>query len=105
MVLRPSGKGMAEVGFSMLAPVDMFIQRRRRAVLTVALMAAVGSLALLPLLRFDFNPLNLKSPKAESMATLHDMQHDRNWSLDAINVLAPSLADPIERRAAAVEPK
>ena len=33
MVLRPSGKGMAEVGFSMLAPIDTFIHRRRRAVL------------------------------------------------------------------------
>ncbi len=91
MVLRPSGKGMAEVGFSMLAPVDMFIQRRRRAVLTVALVAAVGSLALLPLLRFDFNPLNLKSRTVESMTTLEALAADPDWTPNAISVLTPSL--------------
>ena len=68
--------------------------------LLVAFIAAIGACALLPLLRFDFNPLNLKSPTVESMTTLHDMQHDRNWSLDAINVVVPSLADaaPLARR-------
>ncbi len=56
----------------------------------------------MPLLRFDYDPLNLKSPRAESMATLQDMQHDRNWSLDAVNVLVPSLDDaaPLTRRLA-----
>ena len=84
MVLRPSGKGMAEVGFSMLAPVDTFIHRRRRAVLAVASVAAVASLALLPQLRFDFDPLNLKSRTVELMTTLKaltairvDAQHDQ----------------------------
>ena len=34
------------------------------------------------------------------MTTLHDLQHDLDWSLDAINVLVPSLADavPMARR-------
>jgi uncharacterized protein len=59
----------------------------------VALLAAIVACALLPLLRFDFNPLNLKSPKVESMTTLHDLQHDPDWTLDAINILVPSLAD------------
>jgi hopanoid biosynthesis associated RND transporter like protein HpnN len=93
VVLRAPEAGMKEVGFTMLAPVDDFVHRHRRAVLVVALLAAVAALALLPLLRFDYNPLNLKSPRVESMATLHDMQHDRNWSLDAINVIVPSLID------------
>ncbi len=86
----------------MLAPVDDLVHRHRRAVLIVALLAATAAAALLPLLRFDYNPLNLKSPRVESMATLRDMQHDRNWSLDAINILAPSLADaaPLARRLA-----
>lgn len=94
--------GMKEVGFTMLAPVDALVHRHRRAVLVVALLAAIAAAALLPLLRFDYNPLNLKSPRVESMATLHDLQHDRNWSIDAINILAPSLADavPLARRLA-----
>lgn len=91
MVLRPSGKGMTEVGFTMLAPVDTFIQRRRRTVLVVAFVAAVGSLALLPQLRFDFNPLNLKSRSVESMTTLDALAADPEWTPNAISVLAPSL--------------
>ena len=93
VVLRAPEGGMAEVGFTMLAPVDSFVHRHRRRVLGVALAAAVVSAALLPLLRFDFNPLNLKSARVESMTTLHDMVSDPDWTLDAINVLAPSVTD------------
>jgi hopanoid biosynthesis associated RND transporter like protein HpnN len=93
VVLRAPEGGMAEVGFTMLAPVDAFVHRHRRRVLGVALAAAVVSAALLPLLRFDFNPLNLKSARVESMTTLHDMVSDPDWTLDAINVLAPSVTD------------
>ncbi|MBS0524241.1 MAG: MMPL family transporter [Proteobacteria bacterium] len=91
MVLRPSGRGMAEVGFTMLAPVDAFIQRHRRTVLAAAFAAAVGSLALLPHLRFDFNPLDLKSRTVESMTTLDALAADPEWTPNAINVLAESL--------------
>jgi hopanoid biosynthesis associated RND transporter like protein HpnN len=86
----PAGGG--EVGFAMLAPVDGFVQRQRRAVLGVALLAAIVSCALLPFLRFDFNPLNLKSSRVESMATLHALAADPDWTPNAINILVPSLA-------------
>jgi hopanoid biosynthesis associated RND transporter like protein HpnN len=91
-LLRPPAGRMAEVGFTMLAPVDTFVRRHRRAVLAMALVAAVVSCALLPLVRFDFNPLDLKSSKVESMATLQALASDPDWTPDAINVLAPSLA-------------
>jgi len=93
MVLRPSGKGTAEVGFPMLAPVDAFIVRRRRTVLAVSLVLALACLALLPQLRFDFNPLNLKSRTVESMTTLGALADDPDWTPNAITVLAPSLAE------------
>jgi uncharacterized protein len=93
VLLRAPEAGMQEVGFTMLAPVDDLVHRHRQSVLFAAFLAAVVSSALLPLLHFDFNPLNLKSPRVESMTTLHDMQQDADWSLDAIDVLAPSLAD------------
>ncbi|MBY0317738.1 MAG: MMPL family transporter [Reyranella sp.] len=104
ILLQAPQAGMKEVGFTMLGPVDDLVHRHRRAVLVVAAVAAVAGAALLPLLRFDYNPLNMKSPRVESMATLHDMQHDRNWSIDAINILVPSLADaaPLARRLAAL---
>jgi hopanoid biosynthesis associated RND transporter like protein HpnN len=93
VLLRAPQAGMKEVGFTMLAPVDDLVHRHRRVVLVGAFVAAIAGAALLPLVRFDYNPLNLKSPRVESMTTLHDMQHDRNWSLDSINILVPSLAD------------
>src|SRR5260370_1666019 len=71
----PAGR-IAEVGFTMLAPVDGFVRRHRRLVLAMALLAAVVSCALLALVRFDFNPLNLKSPKVESMTTLKALATD-----------------------------
>ena len=102
ILLRAPQAGMEEVGFTMLAPVDAFVHRHRRAVLRGAFLAAIVACTLLPLLHFDFNPLNLKSPKVESMTTLQDLRHDPDWSLDAINVLVPSLADavPMTRRLA-----
>lgn len=91
MVLRPSGKGMAEVGFTMLAPVEAFIQRRRRVVLALAFVATLASCALLPQLRFDVNPFSLKSRTVESMTTLEALASDPNWTPNAINVLVSSL--------------
>ena len=91
---------MAEVGFTMLEPVDTFVHRHRRLVLVSALVAAIVSCALLPLVRFDFNPLNLKSSRVESMTTLAALASDPDRTPDAINVLAPSLAaaEPLARR-------
>jgi hypothetical protein len=93
VLLRPPAGRMAEVGFTALAPVDAFLRRHRRTVLALALLAAVVSVALLPLVRFDFNPLDLKSHKVESMTTLQALASDPDWTPSAINVLAPSLAD------------
>jgi uncharacterized protein len=94
-LLRPPAGRLAEVGFTMLAPVDIFVRRHRRTVLAMALLAAVVSCALLPLVRFDFNPLHLKSAKVESMTTLQALASDPDWTPDAINVLAPSLAQSV----------
>jgi hypothetical protein len=66
--------------------------------------AAVVSAALLPLLRFDFNPLHLRNPQVESMATLADLMADPDRTPNTIDVLAPSLAeaDALARRLAAL---
>jgi uncharacterized protein len=100
MLLRPPTGRLAEVGFTMLAPVDGFVRRHRRTVLAGALVVTIVSCALLPLVRFDFDPLNLKSPKVESMAALQALSSDPDWTPDAINILAPSLAasEPFVRR-------
>jgi hopanoid biosynthesis associated RND transporter like protein HpnN len=93
VLLRPPAGRISEVGFSMLAPVEDFLRHRRRTVLVAAAIAALGSIALLPRVYFDFNPLNLKSAKVESMTTLNDLAADPDLTPDVINVLTPSLAD------------
>ncbi|MFO1087375.1 MAG: MMPL family transporter [Reyranellaceae bacterium] len=104
VLLRPPAGTMSEVGYAVLAPVEAFLRHHRRAVLAVGLLVAIVSAAALPFVRFDFNPLHLKSQKVESMATLRDLTSDPNWTPDTLNVLAPSLAlsEPIERRLAAL---
>ena len=43
-------------------------------------------------LRFDFNPINLRSPAVESVGTFLELRSDPLFGASAINVLAPSLA-------------
>ncbi|MBI2740742.1 MAG: MMPL family transporter [Rhodospirillales bacterium] len=103
-LVRPPEGRLEEVGFAGLAPVEAVLRDNRRAVLVVGLVAALASLAALPLVRFDFNPLHLKSERVESMVTLRDLTSDPDWTPDTINVLAPSLAavDSLQRRLAAL---
>lgn len=103
-LMRATSKGLKEVGYAGLAPVEAFLARNRRAVLAVGAVVAVISAATLPFVRFDFDPLNLKSPTVESMATLRNLTADPAWTPNTISVLAPSLAEagPIERQLAAL---
>ena len=98
-LLRPS-PGRMEVGFARLAPIESFLGRHRRGVLGLGFAVAVAAAAALPFVRFDFNPLHLKSPKVELMVTLADLAADPDWTPNTINVIAPSAAaaGPIEHR-------
>ena len=53
----------------------------------------IGALPLLTHLRFDFNPLHLKDPHTESMATLLSLKDSPEAAVNNVHVLAPSLAD------------
>ena len=92
-LLRPPGEAAAEVGYARLAPVEAWLHRHRRAVLGGTGALALLSLALLPLLRFDFNPLHLRSPTVESMAAFAELEADPDRTPNTIQVLAPSLAE------------
>ena len=93
VALLQSGRGARRGGLAALAPLDRFLLRRRRAVLAAAGLVAVGSVALLPRLHFDFNPLHLRSAKAESVATLLDLMRDPQTTPNTVDVLTPTLAD------------
>ena len=53
----------------------------------------MAGLPLLYFMKFDFNPINLRNPKAESIATFLDLRKDPNTGANAINVLTNSEAD------------
>ncbi len=91
-VLRPPPE-QEPVGYHFLAPADRFMTKHRYAIVVGTLLVALAGTPLLRHLHFDFNPLNLRSPKVESVATLLDLMKDPDTDTNTIDVLAPSLAD------------
>jgi hopanoid biosynthesis associated RND transporter like protein HpnN len=81
-----------EVGNKALAPLDHFLVRRRKRVLWAFAVSMALSLFSLLWVRFDFNPLHLKNPHGEAMATLTDLMKNTDESPNTIDVLTPSLA-------------
>jgi hopanoid biosynthesis associated RND transporter like protein HpnN len=92
MLLRPPPEPNA-IGYRRLAPMDRFMARHRLPVLVFAGVAVIAGLPLFRYLSFDFNPLNLRSAKVESVATLLELMQDPATTPIAINVLAPTLRD------------
>ena len=64
------------MGYKALAPVDRFMERHRIPVIVGTGLVVAAGLPLLYWLQFDFNPLNLRSPKVESVATFLDLRSD-----------------------------
>ena len=91
MLLHPPEQDLA-VGYAWFEPVDRYLVERRRVVLAAFGVAVLVSIALLPFVRFDFNPLHLRNPKGEAMATLTDLMNDPQDTPNTIDVLRPSLA-------------
>jgi hopanoid biosynthesis associated RND transporter like protein HpnN len=91
-LLNPPGEKEA-VGYAFLAPVDHFLEKHRVVIIVGTLLVAVAGLPLLYFLRFDFNPINLRSPNVESIATFLDLRKDPNTGANAINVMTHSEAD------------
>jgi hopanoid biosynthesis associated RND transporter like protein HpnN len=75
-----------------LQRLDAFMLGHRRLVVGTGLGAALFCACLLPLLHFDFNPMHLRSDKAESVATVLDLMKDPQESPNTLQVLAPNLA-------------
>ena len=102
-LLNPPGEN-EPVGYAFLAPVDEFLERHRIIIIVGTLLLVVAGLPLLYFMKFDFNPINLRNPKAESIATFLDLRKDPNTGANAINVLTNSEdeAKKIEARLAKV---
>jgi uncharacterized protein len=98
-VLHPPGEQEA-LGIAALAPVDDFLEDHRIPIIAATLGVAIAGLPLLYFLRFDFNPMNLRSATVESVATYLDLRRDPATGANSVNVLMPSVqaADEAARR-------
>jgi hopanoid biosynthesis associated RND transporter like protein HpnN len=100
-VLRPSAETKTP-GFRRLAGADAFLDQNRRPMLLLAGVVILGASPLLWHLRFDFNPLHLKDPHTESMATLLALKDSPEIGVNNVRVMAPSSteADAVAARLA-----
>ena len=80
------------LGYAFLAPVDSFLERHRIAILIVTGLVILGASPLLLWLRFDFNPMNLRNTKVESVATYLWLEKDQQGGASDIQALEPTLA-------------
>jgi hopanoid biosynthesis associated RND transporter like protein HpnN len=91
MLLKPPGE-REDIGFRSLGRLDDFMGRNRRNVIRIAIGAGIVCLGLVYFVQFDSNPLDLRSPKVESVSTLFDMMKNPQTSPNTIDVPAYSLA-------------
>jgi len=89
MLLKPAAP-RREVGFAQMAPVDRMLAEKRKTVLWAFVIAMIVSIALLPKVIFDFNPMHLRDPKGPAMQTLADLTRDPDRTPNTISVLAPN---------------
>lgn len=86
---KPQPENQA-IGYTWAAPLDHFLETKRRWVLGgFALLFVVALLACFNL-RFDFDPLNLKDAKTESVSTMLELVDDPDSNPYTADVLAPS---------------
>lgn len=91
-VLNPPGE-LHDVGYRFLQPVDRFMARHRYVILVLTAVGVAAGLPLLSRLEFDFNPINLRSAKVESVSTFNDLMRDPNTAPNTIQILAANLGD------------
>jgi uncharacterized protein len=80
------------LGYTVLAPVDAFLERHRMPILIGTLLVVAAGLPLLYHLQFDFNPMNLRSKTAESVATYLELKNDPESGANDVGILQPTLA-------------
>jgi hopanoid biosynthesis associated RND transporter like protein HpnN len=101
--LNPPGEPAA-IGFSSLAPIDASLQRHRIPIIVGTIAVVLGATPLLLHLSFDFNPINLQSPKAPSVVTYRELQKSPETNATGAEMIAPSLdeANDIAKQLAAL---
>ena len=86
-ILKPPAE-TTPVGYAFLAPIDRFQTGHRKLIVSVAIGLAILGAPLLTKVRFDINPLNLRSAKVESVATMLELTSDPRNAPNTIEILA-----------------
>jgi hopanoid biosynthesis associated RND transporter like protein HpnN len=81
------------IGYRWLGPVDRAFVRFRLPILALTGLAVGAGLPLLGEVSFDFNPLNLRSNRVESVATLIELTRDKDVPGNNIEILAGSASE------------
>jgi hopanoid biosynthesis associated RND transporter like protein HpnN len=84
-------RGVAVRPAAQLAMIDAYVLGHRGLVVGTGVVAAMACAALLPLVQFDFNPIHLRSPAVESVATLDDLMRDPDRSPNTLEMIRPNL--------------
>ena len=79
------------LGYAFLAPVDDFLELYRVPILIGTALVILGASPLLFWLRFDFNPMNLRNPNVESVATFLQLEKEQESGINDIQALEPTL--------------
>ena len=95
-LFNPAGEP-EPLGFSALAPVDSYMARHRIGIIAGVAIVVIAGLPLFHWLKFDFNPINLRDPHTEAVATYLELSRDPAAEVNAIQALAPSLAEADSR--------
>src|SRR5215467_13626422 len=90
-VFKPPGEP-EPIGYAALAPIDRFLETQRKWVVGTTLAVTILGLPLLTSLRFDFNPLDLRSRDSESVATLLDLMADPDTNPNTLDILEGNVA-------------
>ncbi|MFA4994523.1 MAG: MMPL family transporter [Bdellovibrionales bacterium] len=91
------------LGFSALAPLNAFLLSHGKILLRVFLGLTLIGLIAASQVRFDFDPLNLKNPEAESVSTMFEAIQDPDSNAYAAQILtwseeeAKTLASNLEK--------
>ena len=90
MTIRP-GRETKPIQTASLATVDRWIEHHRTLVLIATAVVVLAGVPALMKLKFDSNPMHLRSDKVESVSTFYDLAQDPQTAPNTISVLAPDL--------------
>jgi hopanoid biosynthesis associated RND transporter like protein HpnN len=96
--LKPAAPGTHSAdAFAARAPgwIEIQVRRKARNLLLTALVLGIAAAVASSQVRFDFNPLHLKDPDSESVATFIELQRDDRAAGLSLSVLRGSLTEAV----------